>query len=1688
MKTRTIFMLIYILMIYVCYATDVITGTDTNIPGPGPGPKPPLREKPEAHHLIDDRFRNTIAVDPEDPGTYGIRFYATSFGLDDFDGTNNSQIYAPVPKKGSLVRFGIVNSNAFPWSFSQIHINQMDEAVFENPNGYNEQEQSLLRNYYSTVVQYSPVLSGTEGDMRYDSGTGCWASPVLYKGTDNQKHLIILNKSGYLMSLNVENEDLRLDWKLNLRVEERRTGSNSFKYEFMATPFLHDNKLYIPGIRLFHVVDISSANPTDYTYSLNVGANDYFDKPVVYEKLSETNNRMLIVSYYGEVFNFESNVLSKLTTNPLGKTLTQPVIDSDGHFYFVSRNSSNNQVLHMINLKNRYDNAITHIASKVVPPEANLNDICSALLTDFTQNKYLFSNNNFVRLDQGYNFQSLTGDLDPISSPSAISIYNPVYIDPLGSNTISWLKFPWNHSVSFYNKNLQTCLFSITNQVSPGYMYHNGQDVFHVSNYYPTTQAQYNLSTFKTTFLLASFGYKSESFVQTTIPQDDNIFIIEDHVSWGGVAPYVSSANACYNAIFGDENGCVVTYNAAMNTRSVNFNETIDDLSKIIPDLGCSKFMKNQDNILANNEVTNTKVYIYDLNGSPQEQTRIFIDANSAMTVTDDLPGTDYQLQRAIFDYLIPNDRFLITWDISNELSMKQCKQVSIKKDNEVIVLNSTPDLIVNNTNPNQNIPDLTITFPSLHTLSFNSITVENGAYLKIADNSHIKVNKLILKANTKLVIGHNAVLTADVIESISPSPDFALIDFSGDTNLLKNGKLIVNLNIENKSSTTNIGNNLILKGYNVSSVNYQINRLINKPNCDLTFESGSTTLSPLTSNNSFKINSIKNEGDLYCNDIVEVAEYENMGGVNSSLKIAVSSGKKGHLKIKNLPGTSVTQMRPFTIGYNSPVSAENAILSIISTPFEINSYTGSIYGTLKLLDGSICKILNHGTMEFFQNSKLELKGSDNPQQNGSSLEILGTSVNDRGELILNKNVTICGYKPKPTNSSLNYDYGDRIITNDFGRIIGEDPENHRLLDQLSISSSRSDRLKWEGLSINTVYPETSDLFFMLANSSITGIDKIFVKYPIIATYLNNTYENCEYGVFDQTSVTLPSVKKSEITNCSFKGNTYGIYIEDLTQPANQNDEPTNLQTTITNCKFGIVEEEDPDIDPSNTWAISLHRCAYAEISGSSFGRNVFGILNTGSIMHVGGSYVDGTPVAPQNETSRNKFYQNTKYAIYADHLPNIPPDPTDLSGLKKNLICGNNFSGTGTAEDSGIGLLTNFAAIDVVGNSFVNLGGHGALLNGYSWYTNLRYHGFAGNGFNNNLGCELIGNDYSLSFIKNGRNVFNDIEFSETNIIPEDPLHNYNQWDKYIIAGLGGLTNFAITDISGNTFPQIDPVIPNRFYPSIDDFIIVNPNPSSPLSQLLDLGITQFYQGQFSESIGSMKQVVETYPDSLLTKFAINFLYLATNATDKDFVSLRNYLDLKIDSIDLKTYLSKEEVKTKCYVSEKDFPTAIERLQLIINNADNRADSLFALINQAYCYMNLALSGSKSLPHIQVDTRDFKSYSQFLADLDVMGATDLNQNNIQKVLTLDTNYPNPFNPSTTIRFSIPQDGNVKVAIYNIKGQRVKELINEPLKKGKNSIVWNGRDSNGKAVCSGIYFARVNHMGKSRVRKMMLLK
>jgi len=94
-----------------------------------------------------------------------------------------------------------------------------------------------------------------------------------------------------------------------------------------------------------------------------------------------------------------------------------------------------------------------------------------------------------------------------------------------------------------------------------------------------------------------------------------------------------------------------------------------------------------------------------------------------------------------------------------------------------------------------------------------------------------------------------------------------------------------------------------------------------------------------------------------------------------------------------------------------------------------------------------------------------------------------------------------------------------------------------------------------------------------------------------------------------------------------------------------------------------------------------------------------------------------------------------------------------------------------------------------------------------------------------------------------------------------------------------------------------------------------------------------------------------------------------------------------------------------------------------------------------------------------------------------------LNFNNIYL-----TNFPNPFNPSTVISFSIPQIGKTDLSIYNIKGQKVKQLISNQLAAGEHSVVWDGRDENNRPVSSGIYFYKLESGDFEKMRKMILLK
>jgi len=90
--------------------------------------------------------------------------------------------------------------------------------------------------------------------------------------------------------------------------------------------------------------------------------------------------------------------------------------------------------------------------------------------------------------------------------------------------------------------------------------------------------------------------------------------------------------------------------------------------------------------------------------------------------------------------------------------------------------------------------------------------------------------------------------------------------------------------------------------------------------------------------------------------------------------------------------------------------------------------------------------------------------------------------------------------------------------------------------------------------------------------------------------------------------------------------------------------------------------------------------------------------------------------------------------------------------------------------------------------------------------------------------------------------------------------------------------------------------------------------------------------------------------------------------------------------------------------------------------------------------------------------------------------------------LTLHSNHPNPFNPTTTLRFEIASRGRASLRIYDVRGALVRTLFDETREGGPGTSTWDGRDDAGRVVSSGVYLYSLNAGGESRTRKMVLLK
>ncbi|MFA7057332.1 MAG: T9SS type A sorting domain-containing protein [Candidatus Cloacimonadales bacterium] len=341
------------------------------------------------------------------------------------------------------------------------------------------------------------------------------------------------------------------------------------------------------------------------------------------------------------------------------------------------------------------------------------------------------------------------------------------------------------------------------------------------------------------------------------------------------------------------------------------------------------------------------------------------------------------------------------------------------------------------------------------------------------------------------------------------------------------------------------------------------------------------------------------------------------------------------------------------------------------------------------------------------------------------------------------------------------------------------------------------------------------------------------------------------------------------------------------------------------------------------------------------------------------------------------------------------------------------------------------------------------------------------------------------------------------------DNTYNIGSWDQYLIHtycyectnpnydvtmnywGYGNVQNVALAPPierfdhfhNYNTTPVWNPLMMPEYPPTDGD--------------LFSLAIDYASSGEIDLGISFFKQLISEYPNSPHFKHSAQYLF----ALEQDKQALKDYYlteprfqyDGQIDhTID---YLTKH-----CDIKLGNYEEAINWFENEIANPRTAYDSLVAIIDLGYIY---TLMENQKNPYMGKLTKFIpKSNQEYHNNVDYL-ITNLsniinnefnqtNENNdgievIDEVSFLSC-YPNPFNPTTTISFNLTKQTQVRLSVYNIKGQIVETLINESLTAGTHEITWNGTNRNGSKVASGVYFYRISTDKTTITNKIVMLK
>jgi len=458
-----------------------------------------------------------------------------------------------------------------------------------------------------------------------------------------------------------------------------------------------------------------------------------------------------------------------------------------------------------------------------------------------------------------------------------------------------------------------------------------------------------------------------------------------------------------------------------------------------------------------------------------------------------------------------------------------------------------------------------------------------------------------------------------------------------------------------------------------------------------------------------------------------------------------------------------------------------------------------------------------------------------------------------------------------------------------------------------------------------------------------------------------------------------------------------------------------------------------------------------------------------------------------------------------------IPPEIGNLVNLNSLILKENQLNGEIPPE---ISYLTNLTQLDLGGNQFT-----GEIPPGISCLTNLNILDLAGNQFMGSLPPE-IGTLTSLTELELGGNQFTGAIPPEIgDLVSLTFIHlEYNQFTGEIPPAIGNLTNlvwlnFVHNQLTGEIPSSICNLDmnwsdPNNF--NISDNQLCPPYPSCIEDHMGDQDTTNCNQVLicdegfieidgfcfYEDDIAFLQQVLDNSTET------VNINFDDTTSTAYNTIDGNEYRFANGNGI-------------------------VEPLEIGIKEWEN--GRLRSIMCGAYIYCDLSGPIPESivlLTEIDVLRFELNQFSGFIPESicelgvdfaynldfdlswnylcppypscieDYMGEQDTT--NCEQVSIIDetlpityklhNSYPNPFNPVTTIRYELPEDGLVNITIYDMMGRVVKKLINDQQTAGYRSLQWNATNDAGSPVSAGIYLYMIQAGEFRQTKKMVLLK